>query len=57
MNPCVVDASVVTAAFFQEDHAEAARADTSWCCHTNLPILPKILRQHQDDIRKNARGI
>ena len=26
MNPCVVDASVVAAAFFQEDHAEAARA-------------------------------
>jgi len=57
MNPCVVDAGVVAAAFFQEDHAEAARADTSWRCHTDLPILPKILRQHQDDNGKNARGI
>jgi len=26
MKPCVVDASVVAAAFFQEDHAQAARA-------------------------------
>ena len=26
MKPCVVDASVVAAAFFQEDHAAAARA-------------------------------
>jgi predicted nucleic acid-binding protein len=39
MNPCVVDASVVAAAFFQEDHAEAARAILAGSCELHAPDL------------------